>query len=246
MSGQRDRVWHELRCLGDRVRDPEHAEGAEAVVREAMKRVRANVETIIGRLRESGYRFGDPWSQGGASVPLALPDAHTPVFVAALEKRFGPLPLTVRAFIEIVGDVNLMGTHPSWPTELISDPLVVEFECKSWPGSSADRTSMLAYFEDEHDSWSEDEGLSDAPFCLDVAPDALIKANLSGGQPYGVLVPDASVDAMFRFDGGVILPFVEYLSLAFRHGGFVGFWRHDHGAVVLRERRLLAAGLLEL
>src|SRR5262245_51457468 len=102
LSGDRAPVWRELRALGDRVREPALRADAEAVARESVGRAKRNVETLIDRLRGQGYRFGDPWNAEGAEEPLALPDDKTPAFVAWLEKRFGPLPLTVRAWIEVV------------------------------------------------------------------------------------------------------------------------------------------------
>ena len=51
------------------------------------------------------------------------------------------------------------------------------------------------------------------------APDHLHKANISGGTPYGVLVPSDSVDPMLDLDGER-MSFVEYLNLNFRSKGF--------------------------
>ena len=93
--------------------------------------------------------------------------------------------MTVRAWIEIVGDVNLLGVHADWPADLVTDPLVVEFEYKSWNWGRQDRLAVRAHFEGEYDSWryNADEGVECGPFTLDVAPDALHKANISGGAP---------------------------------------------------------------
>ena len=230
------------------MRQVRHRGSAEAVVREAMMRARTNVITIIERLREQGYRFGDPWNDQGARAPHAPPDDRTPAFVAWLEKRWGPIPMTARLWIEIVGDVSLLGTHPDWPKGLVTDPLVVEFEYKSWPFAERDRRAARRHFKSEHDSWKFNlkEGGDLGPFALDVAPDALHKTNISGGAPYGVLVPDASVDATFRYDDGALLPFIEYLRLVFRCGGFPGTWRRNCGPHVTAARRALSKGLLEL
>lgn len=249
LDGDRQRVWHELRQLGTRWRELDEREEIEAVVREAMTRASRNVTTIIERLRAQGYRFGDPWSEEHACEPLAPPDEHTPAFVAWLEQRLGPLPLSARLWIELVGDVNLLGIHPSWPRELVADPLVVEVEYKSWLWAQRDRTAVRAQLESARQGWEDyaRDGLGDVGcFAIEVAPDALHKANISGGAPYGVLVPDGSVDAMFRFRDGIVLPFIEYLNLAFRHGGFPGLWTHDGGPQTWTQRKALAEGLLEL
>src|ERR1035438_8345825 len=107
-----------------------------------MTRVKENVVELVARLRGQGYRFGDPWNKKGARTPHAPPDRATRAFVSWLAKRFGPLPMTARAWIEIVGDVSLLGVHPDWPTGLVTDPLVVELEYKSWKWAERDRLAV--------------------------------------------------------------------------------------------------------
>jgi hypothetical protein len=53
---------------------------------------------------------------------------------------------------------------------------------------------------------------------LPLAPDMLHKENLSGGPPYGVILPDGSADGLFA--GETTTPFVSYLNWVFRNGGF--------------------------
>jgi hypothetical protein len=55
-----------------------------------------------------------------------------------------------------------------------------------------------------------------------IAPDALHKANISGGGPYQIEVPNLAADGVLQCeDHG--LYFVEYLRLVFRFGGFPGY-----------------------
>jgi hypothetical protein len=58
------------------------------------------------------------------------------------------------------------------------------------------------------------------PFVLPVAPDRLHKANVSGGLPYGIVLPDGCVDGLFV--GETTMPFVGYLNWVLRNGGFPG------------------------
>jgi hypothetical protein len=51
-----------------------------------------------------------------------------------------------------------------------------------------------------------------------LAPDRLHKENVSGGAPYGIILPDGCVDG--RFVGETTMPFVSYLNWVFRNGGF--------------------------
>lgn len=242
--GERDSVWHELRQLGAGARDPEHLAQATAVAREAMRRARANIEVLIERLRAQGFTFGDPFGQAAATLPFAGPDEHTPGFVAWVEQRMGPLALTARAWIEEVGDVSLQGRHPEWPATAVADPLMIEVEYKSWDDVSRDRSESRRLHEANREFW-EDGGRTEL-LCLEVAPDALHKANVSGGAPCGFLVPDGSADAAFRCAEGVVLPFIEYLRLAFRHGGFPGLAHHELGRAGWAAKAELARGLLDL
>lgn len=58
VAGQRDQVWHELRQLGSAVREhPEIAHAAQAVCDEMARRARQNVEVVVERLSDAGYRF---------------------------------------------------------------------------------------------------------------------------------------------------------------------------------------------
>lgn len=49
-------------ALGPAVREEPLCSDALAVVRETMRRARANIETLIPRLHESGYEFGYGWA----------------------------------------------------------------------------------------------------------------------------------------------------------------------------------------
>jgi hypothetical protein len=63
---------------------------------------------------------------------------------------------------------------------------------------------------------------------LDLAPDYLHKANISGGEPYGFTLGIDEVDPIFE-DEEHALPFVDYLRLCFRLGGFPRLERVEFG-----------------
>jgi hypothetical protein len=44
--------------------------------------------------------------------------------------------------------------------------------------------------------------------------------NVSGGGPYGLIVPDGCADGLFA--GETTMPFVSHLNHVFSHGGFPG------------------------
>src|SRR5579871_4181791 len=59
-SGEYEQVWSELVALGDGIRDATLYSDASAVAAELMGRVKANIETVIARLRTLNYRFAHP------------------------------------------------------------------------------------------------------------------------------------------------------------------------------------------
>ena len=64
----------------------------------------------------------------------------------------------------------------------------------------------------------------DEPLTLDFAPDALHKANVSGGDPYSFAVPNRAADALVEGEPHGV-NFVEYLRIAIAWGGFPGWER---------------------
>jgi hypothetical protein len=64
---------------------------------------------------------------------------------------------------------------------------------------------------------------------------------VSGGPPYGIIVPDACADGLFA--GETTMPFVAYLNWVFRHGGFP--WPTS-GENQWRVKQALAKDLLPL
>ncbi len=217
-AGQRDQVWAELSELGGAVRQPGLAQEAQLVCDEMARRARDNVELIVERLTAQGYRFHRNNRARTPVAPWAPPTARASEHAAWLQERFGPVPMTVLSWVRIVGDVWLVGTHPHWPESASADPLVIELEGSRHPELSIDR-----HYEEEFRAWRERTGQDpDAgPFTLDIAPDRLRKDNTSGGDPYGIIVPDPCADGQFTGEeGDDPVPFVSYLNDAFAHGGF--------------------------
>lgn len=57
-------------------------------------------------------------------------------------------------------------------------------------------------------------------FVLPLSPDRVHKENVSGGAPYGLILPDGCADGLFASE--IMMPFVSYLNHVFSHGGFPG------------------------
>ena len=199
-NGEYKEVWDELIALGPAVRERPHAKEARLVAQETMRRVAANVDTVIRRLGSMGYRFR---MQKGAHIP---PGAQTDRFLKQLDELAGPAPLSLATFYEIVGSVDLTGYHELLTASslgyFLPDPLVV------FPLDQA----LL-----EHDA------VADANFGrIRIAPDVYHKAEFSGGAPYEMALSDARADGELLNERHGLF-FVDYLRLAFRWGGFPGF-----------------------
>ena len=221
MAGEHAAVWSELMAAGAAVRSDPQAADALAVAYETMSRVEQNVRMLVSRLTQMGYEFttqeGKP---RGVDETHVGPQAGVGKRIRQFEKRIGPLPLSLRAFYEVVGSVDLIGRHRSLAPErsaVAPDPLVV-FDLDA-----------LSEVEDE-----EQEAVA-------IAPDDLHKANTSGGDPYEIGVPDSAADARVLNERHG-LPFVDYLRLCFRFGGFPG---HEGQITVPPEIDRLRSGLRE-
>lgn len=238
-DGQRGSVWHELRQLGGEVRESGLLQEAQLVCDEMARRARKNVEIIVERLFDQGYRFHSNDDAQTPATPYCPPTAAAGEHADWLEERFGPVPMTVLSWVRLVGDVWLVGTHPQWDTSAAADPLVIELEGSRHPGEP-----IRDYFEESLEAWREwgPRDPETRPFVLPVAPDRLHKDNVSGGPPYGIVLPDSCADGLFA--GEATMPFVSYLNLVFRNGGFP--WPTAPLEAQWRAKQALARDLLPL
>jgi hypothetical protein len=203
-AGDHAAVWDELIALGSAVREPSVVDEAMEVARETMGRARDNIEELHRRLQKVGYQFEYP------DRAFRPPATDSRLRLQKQESQIGPLPLSLRAFYEVVGTVDFT---QSWAQlvqyhrperrnarELLYlgeyDPLVVrpliEEEDRPEPGQ---------YF---------------------FACDEFHKANYSGGQNYHVALPDARADFPIIGMYGIDEFFISYLRATFAGGGFRG------------------------
>jgi hypothetical protein len=218
LHGEYERVWDELYAKGEAVQQEPLLKDAVSVARETMLRVHTNVEQITARLYSLGYAFGI-YPDGrtkiyGYSQPHQKPKRNIEKEIAEFEQLegVGKVPLSLKFFWQLVGDVDWMGYHPLWPT--YSDPLVV------YPIEAA---------RSEYEDWryAVDEGDVEAgQFGIPIAPDYFHKDNVSGGAAYTVFVPNAAIDAVLEYERHQTT-FVNYLRISFAHGGFPGIEWHN-------------------
>lgn len=180
----------------------------------------------------------------------AHPRATT--LLRALEERVGVLPLSVCAWYEVVGGVNLVGVHHGWMQllaqagELDADgwergfvlaegghPMQVLQALQVWPlGSPASSVHAVL----------RTHPAAGGAHRLELMPNEHL-AYLEDGQdswPYEMAVPDAGVDAPLLSERHETT-FVDYLRVSLRWAGFPG-WERLHS----RPERDLAALLTGL
>lgn len=167
---------------------------------------------------------------------LSPPGKKQIAFVKKIENKGILVPLSLRAWIEQVGSVNLAGAHPRlcfWADEnfagTYADPLMVvpnSYELEGW-------------YEDRQEGKALDAVLG---------WDARAKARLAVEDEqldygYTVTLPDAAADAALKGEPHDTT-FVGYLRLAFRWGGFPG-WAQSPSAPQ-KELAFLTDGLLPI
>jgi len=209
-AGEHEQVWTELMEYQAKVRQEPLFLEAMQVARETMTRAKKNIELLKNRLVRIGYQFAYP------DEVIVPPEPDVAAKIARLERCAGPLPLSLRAWYEIVGSVNFIGAHPEWEARHSNDPLVVD---------------PLAFALEEYREWWEscaEFGAEEmAPYAVPVAPDEMHKATISGTPPssvviYNIPLPSPTADAVLREEPHRTT-FVNYLRTCFRWGGFPGF-----------------------
>lgn len=235
-SGEHEAVWHHIRSLGE-LNSAERAE-VVAVAEATMRRVAHNADLLSDRLTRSGWL-----ALSSGHNALRTKPAHSDRLVfAKIEEECGSLlPPTLFAFWKIVGGVNW-----AWDYRIdsLAPNLDVDLPMDEMDPLCIDPPSVSTYFLEE---WKEQKRDPDwnpgNPFRIDLAPDYLHKANISGGMPYAILVPFLGADPIF-VDERHELPFVDYLRLAFKWAGFPGLEDHKERNDVQQFIRTFGEGLI--
>ena len=250
-AGEREAVWAELTALGPAIRDEPLFADASAVARETMTRARANVELLVQRLTSLGYLFVDP-VLGEPPASYQPPDAESLASLRELEAQYGVLPLSIETWYALVGTVDLTGVYPRLSTyegigadgyvdllmggERIRIRSPYPFYTRSAPpsteppdpdaGIAADPLVVYPCIDALVDMLEETPdqpgGEPRVQYSLGFAPDALTKANVSGGDGPHINFGDPGMDAPLHGDDWEGVPFVSYLRTAFAWGGFPG------------------------
>lgn len=217
-AGEFDQVWREIRShasIEGEFRD-EVMEVADAT----MRRVAQNADLIAARLKDVGWQPLLSEYQGLRTPPKSGDSA---VFAHIAEISGAPIPPTLLSFWRMVGGINWVWDYKAGePPDLGFDLPLEEHDALC-----VDAPSVITYLFDEWTALKEEAGAeSEHELRIDLAPDYLHKANISGGPPYAVIVPFFGADPLFA-DERHGLPFLDYLRLAFRWAGFPGLEQHS-------------------
>jgi hypothetical protein len=230
-SGKHAEAWRNIQDLGGKACQPPLREDVWAVANETMRRAQSNLIVIVSRLQDLKYEF--------SATPFEKPGDDAEQMIELLDSRLdGGLPISLRAWFHWVGAVDFMGRHSALcfiadqnaPCEeahrlVLADPLVI-----------APIEKLVADFDDwEAGYWG------DQAFTLELSPDDLHKANISGAS-YDMESRSPCGDAVFGDWHEVT--FVEYLRAAFQWGGFPGWERYPDAPV--EELNFLAKDLLPI
>ncbi|QGJ70852.1 Hypothetical protein PBC10988_25500 [Planctomycetales bacterium 10988] len=225
-------VWQEIRAF--EVLEDDLRKEVETVAHETMQRVAHNVDLLAARLGAKGWQ---PLTEDLRT----LPDPEDVRIFSEIERiTKGPIPTSLLAFWQVVGGVDLVWNYVSGenPPQLLSS---VELEL--------DVLDPLAIISPSNIEWQFDEwedAIEDTPpellgpFYLELAPDDLHKANISGGEPYGIELPFSGADPIFAGEAHQF-PFVDYLRHCLRWGGFSHLEQHADEAGVSQLVKMLTA-----
>lgn len=232
-NGEHEAVWRDLIALGADVRQARYKEAAAAVAHETMRRAGRNVKLLVERLQQLNYRFAD---DKYAYRPCSKEERK---LLVAWERRRLLIPLSLRAFLEEVGWVDLLGSHPALSPMgeqekplFLTDPLEM---------------TGLSNLEEILEEWSSSHPADREPVLWEIGCDAEAKADVLKGEQaegfYAVQLPNAAADAVLEGHANN-LTFVEYLRLSFHWGGFPGWEKYEKRPE--RELAFLRDGLLPL
>jgi hypothetical protein len=210
-NGETRSVWDKIASLGQAAFDPREFPAIEAVLIETFERVASNLEIIHSELQGMDYVFFD------RALQKPLPDVDKRLArLDRIVEPFGYVPLSLKYFYRIVGEVNFAWDYFKNEDFLweMSDPLQI-----------FGLDELLESVDNEY--WRADmqEGLDDETFSaafLELSADDYHKDNVSGGMAYSLeITRTPSIDSNFLFERHTTT-FVDYLRICLQSCAFPG------------------------
>jgi hypothetical protein len=181
-----------------------------------LDRIASALPVLVERLNGHGYQFARP------TVVLPGSEPTVDASIQRIESEIGAVPYAVAQFWKKIGSVDLCGSHPEWYGCDYPDPLVID------PASQA--VAELQEFLDDR----EERMRYDFPYVIPISADDYHKEDVSGGMWYNVDCPATADDPIIN-DERHNLPFVDYLELALKMGGFLGLDKCPRHSWPIRE-----------
>lgn len=214
--------WANLTRQSHRLTDKAFRSEVLSYGREIMSHARSCVLHIIDHLNKLEYRWVDE------SRVYKTPDENVQEWIDYLAEAEIFIPISLQAWLLEVGNVNLTGSLLTWRRPayvfnnekndcqniIYTDPLVVEI--------SRDYVDYL------YTEWGERK--EQGPFLIDIAPDHIHKANISGGLPYMVESNRPIVDSIL-YNERHCTTFTGYIRRAIYWRGFPGFDYINNGEI---------------
>jgi hypothetical protein len=185
----------------------------------------AHIERNLAAARPHDTRLHDLLRTELAEL-RAKPTAQD--LVAELEAMLGTLPLSVRAWYELVGGVNLVGDHPSWRELLPEVPGVYPTDEYDYLNPMSLLDPLVIHPLDEarlgrlRSEVAANQPSEQARHHLNLAPDGRWKYLDNGGGrgAITIVLPTPAMDVPTCAQGQT---FVGYVRECFRWGGFPGW-----------------------
>jgi hypothetical protein len=230
--GEHEAVWSELRIHA--AIDGGLREEALAVARHTMSRVARSADLLAERLAAHGWT-----ALFGSLRPP--PGGDDDAVMRRIEDITGALlPPSLRAFWEVVGGIDFIWNYekddeiPLFGLDLPIDEMDPLAVCPA-----RESAHVFEEWEDRAPGRARD---LDEPYTVMLAPGRFHKADISGGAPYGIELPFAGADPVFGNED-LSLPFVDYLRLCFRWGGFPHLAQRTHESGVREFVAKMTEGL---
>ncbi|WDI30536.1 hypothetical protein PUV54_11270 [Hyphococcus flavus] len=219
LDGEHELVWNEIRQLTNA--EAQENRDVLGVASATMERVAQNADLLTKRLKTLGW---EPLDLGYSS--LRTPPSHEDQLLIdrIVEISGHSLPVSFEAFWNIVGGINWIWNYES---KVECPDLGLGLSIDEMDPLCVSSPQFVAYQIGEWDSGEHHfvTGLQHDQYRLDLAPDYLHKANISGGDAYAIYLPAKNPDPTFAHERHE-LPFFDYLRLAFRWGGFPRLEEH--------------------
>lgn len=187
-----------------------------SLINARIDQIASALPALVTRLKQHGYEFARP------AFVLPGPEPNVNASIERIETEVGAVPYALARFWQVVGSVDLCGTHVDWHGCEYPDPLVID------PASDA-VAELQEFLDDRHERLRHD-----FPYVIPISADDYHKEDVSGGMWYNVDCPATADDPIIN-DERHRLSFLDYLELALSMGGFLGLDKCPHHTWPIKE-----------